>query len=186
MSPRSPDHPWSDRDTALWRACEVAFDLARGVVPPPHQDVRSTFRPQLADDEVFWAAGPFTLSESRRAALDAMAPRWTEVDRGILYLSSLGFHLATDRGVWSWTWASITAAQMQAAGAVHLLGQGAQGQTSWLLTSDWAELLFVTWAFACHARHAQLQTGEWLPAGWLEWNGTQQWRTRLATPAFLT
>lgn len=211
---------WTDRDTALWRACEVAVDLAAGTVPPSFQDIRTTFRPQLSPDERFWAAGPFSLAEMRagdgtyvrssgwfvatgagglalgagvaaaravgnasrrRAAAEAMTPRWTEIDRGTVHLSALGFHLATDRGVWSWTWAAVTAAQMTAPGSVHLLARGADGPTSWLLGSDWAELLFVTWALAEHPRHAQLQSGEWLPPGWLEWDATQQWRTRLTS-----
>lgn len=158
------------------------MDLAAGVAPPAFQDIRSTFRPQLAPDEQFWASGPFSLAEMR-AGPGAAAPHWTEIDRGTVFVSALGFHLATDRAVWSWGWASITAAQVDGPGAVHLLGQGADGQTSWLLSSDWAELLFLTWAFAEHPRHPQLQSGEWLPPGWLEWDAGQQWRTRLTSAA---
>jgi hypothetical protein len=36
-----------------------------------------------------------------------------------------------------------------------------------VVTSDWAELLFVCWATAHHPRHSQLVTGEWLPPGWI-------------------
>lgn len=181
---------WTDRDTALWRTCEVAADLAEGIVPLPFQDVRSTFPPQLGADEQFWAAGAFTLSELRSGPPPGHYPRpggpdrhWHQIDDGVVYLSVLGFHLATDRGVWAWTWPSMTSVEVSGPGAVHLLGQAGTGRTSWLLASDWAELLFILWAFTCHPRHAQLQSGTWLPDGWLDWNAAQQWQTRLATPA---
>lgn len=186
----SSAHAWTDRDTALWRTCEVAADLAEGIAPRPFQDVRSTFRPQLAADEQFWAAGAFVLSELRPGAAPGSQPRpgapaqhWQRIDSGVIYLSILGFHLMTDRGVWAWTWQSMTSVEVPEPGVVHLLGQAGTGRTSWRLSSDWAELLFILWAFTCHQRHAQLQSGSWLPDGWLDWNATQQWQTRLVTPA---
>ena len=39
---------------------------------------------------------------------------------------------------------------------------------SWIIQSDWAELLFVAWAVIRHRRHPQLVTGGWLPPGWVE------------------
>ncbi len=54
---------WTGRDSALWETCEIAVDLARGVNPSPRADIVSSFPPQLARDERFWAAGPFLLSE---------------------------------------------------------------------------------------------------------------------------
>jgi hypothetical protein len=55
---------------------------------------------------------------------------------------------------------------MAAPAAVQISGEGANGPISWLLSSDWAELIFVSWALARHPRHPQLLSGGWLPPGW--------------------
>ncbi len=35
-----------------------------------------------------------------------------------------------------------------------------------MLQSDWAELIFITWAIARHPRHPQLVSGGLFPPGW--------------------
>jgi hypothetical protein len=37
-----------------------------------------------------------------------------------------------------------------------------------MLTSDWAEPVFVTWALIMHPKHPQLVSGGWLPSRWIE------------------
>ncbi|WP_156096663.1 hypothetical protein [Amycolatopsis jejuensis] len=106
-------------------------------------------------------------SRARRNAAAAATPRWVPIENGALYLSEHGFHLYTPQ-VHPWSWGGITGAAMVAPAVVHVAGNSKGGPVSWLLQSDWAELLFVSWAHAVHPRHPQLVTGQWLPPGWVE------------------
>jgi len=103
------------------------------------------------------------------------------IEHGGLYVSAYGFYLHAARGVFRWPWSAITAAEMVGPAAVHFNGDGERGPISWILRSDWSELVFVLWALPEHPRHPQLRTGAWLPPGWLSWAATQ-YRTRLSTP----
>jgi len=131
----------------------------------------------------FRAAGN---SSRRRAAEAAAVPRWVQVDQDALYVSRYGIHLQTAHALLPWSWTSFTAAQMVGPGAVHLLGEGANRSVSWVLHSDWAELVFVAWALARHRKHPQLLNGAWLPPGWLQRCAEQAHSTRLTTPALTT
>lgn len=111
--------------------------------------------------------GAIANSRARRAAEAAAIPRWMQIDHGGLYLSHCGFYLHTPKNVLTWGWSSVTAATMTEPAAVHLNGNSVNGPVSWLLRSDWAELLFVTWALNRHPRHPQLVNGQWLPPDWL-------------------
>jgi hypothetical protein len=111
--------------------------------------------------------GSVAKSRARRAAQAAAVPRWIPVEQGTLYLSQHGFYLHTPR-VLRWHWAAISGASMVAPATVHFTGASERGPVSWLLQSDWAELLFASWALTIHPRHPQLVTGQWLPPGWLE------------------
>jgi hypothetical protein len=124
----------------------------------------------LQDSGYFLATGPGGLtmtaavaafravgnSRRRRQAAQAAIPRWTQVNHGVLYLSRYGVHLHSSEGLYPWDWASITAAQMVAPAAVHVLGNSTRGPVAWILHSDWAELLLVAWTLARHPRHPQL------------------------------
>jgi hypothetical protein len=125
--------------------------------------------------------GVIANSRARRAAEAAAIPRWMPIARGGLYLGHRGFYLHTDR-VLAWDWASVTAASMTEPAAVHLSGSSEYGPVSWLLCSDWAELLFVTWALTRHPRHPQLGDGQWLPPGWLDHAHAHQQLVRLTSP----
>ncbi|MGY1620172.1 hypothetical protein ACI797_25820 [Geodermatophilus sp. SYSU D00691] len=119
----------------------------------------------------------------RRQAELAAIPRWTVIDQGTIYLSRYGVHLHGAGGVSPWDWPSITATQMVGPAAVHILGNSTRGPVSWVLQSDWAELLFVAWALTCHRGHPQLITGSWLPPGWLQRCAEYSHPTRLSSPA---
>ncbi|WIX82014.1 hypothetical protein QRX50_15230 [Amycolatopsis carbonis] len=111
--------------------------------------------------------GAVAKSRARTAAAAAAVPRWVPVEQGTLYPSAHGFYLHTPR-VLAWNWPAITGATMVGPGMVHITGESKSGPISWLVQSDWAELVFVTWAFAVHPRHPQLVTGQWLPPGWVD------------------
>lgn len=106
-------------------------------------------------------------SRARRAAQYAATPRWVPIEQGTLYVSRYGFSMHTPR-VLGWDWGSITSANMVDRGAVHVTGDSDSGPISWLLHSDWAELVFVSWALVRHPRHPQLIDGSWLPPGWVQ------------------
>lgn len=111
--------------------------------------------------------GSIAKSRARRAAQAAAVPRWVPIEHGTLYLSEYGFYLHTP-AVLRWHWSALTGASVVSPATVHFTGDSANGPVSWLLQSDWAELLFVSWALAIHPRHPQLLTGGWLPQGWLD------------------
>jgi hypothetical protein len=128
----------------------------------------------------FRAAGN---ARRRRQAELAAIPRWTQTDCGTVFVSRYGIHLHNASGVFPWDWSSIAAAQMVAPASVQILGNSTNGPVSWVLQSDWAELLFVAWALACHPRHPQIITGTWLPPGWLQRCAEYAHPVRLGSPA---
>ncbi|MEU3621066.1 hypothetical protein BS329_11210 [Amycolatopsis coloradensis] len=111
--------------------------------------------------------GAVAKSRARAAAQAAAVPRWVPMDRGSVYASSYGFYLYTPQ-VFRWRWSAMTAASIVAPATLHFAGDSASGPISWLLQSDYAELLFVIWALNQHPQHPQLVTGGWLPRGWLQ------------------
>jgi hypothetical protein len=196
---------WTPRDEVLLYTCRLAAALVAGGDMGHVAEVLAPFPPSLADDERFFAAGPFTLadfiplgdgswqsngfvvagtgalgmgmlaaslagnaaakSRAQAAAAANAVPRWVPIAHGTVYISQYGFHMHTPQ-VWTWSWRAIAAATMAAPAAVQISGEGAKGPISWLLSSDWAELIFVCWALARHPRHPQLLSGGWLPPGW--------------------
>jgi hypothetical protein len=114
-------------------------------------------------------AGSAIGNSRRRAEAERDArERWHPVAWGTLAVSTHGFYLTNQYGLNPWSWYGVSAATVVGPGAVHLQGQGSHGPTSWIVQSDWAELLFVAWAVTRHRHHPQLVTGSWLPPGWVQ------------------
>ncbi|WET78707.1 hypothetical protein P3102_32435 [Amycolatopsis sp. QT-25] len=111
--------------------------------------------------------GAVAKSRARAAAQAAAVPRWMPIERGAVYVSAYGFYLYTPQ-VFRWRWTAMTAASVVAPATVHFTGDSDNGPVSWLLQSDYAELVFVIWALNQHPQHPQLVTGGWLPQGWLQ------------------
>jgi hypothetical protein len=103
----------------------------------------------------------------RRAAADMQA-RWLLDDRGWIWVSSAGFYLRTPSGLFPWPWGAVRAVSLLEPGAVRLDGTGESSSVSWVLRTDWAELVLLLWTLARHPSHPQLQDGSWMPAGWLD------------------
>ena len=116
--------------------------------------------------------GSIAKSRARNAAAAAAVPRWVPIDAGMLYASQYGFYLHTPQ-VLRWSWSAITGAAVVAPGSVHITGDSRSGPISWIVQSDWAELLFALWAIAVHPRHPQFVTGDWLPREWLAYARSQ-------------
>jgi hypothetical protein len=104
---------------------------------------------------------------ARAEAAAAAVPRWVPIGHGTLFVTLHGWHMYTPT-LLSWSWAGMTAAAMVGPGAMHLSGDSDHGPVSWVLHSDWAELVFALWALVRCPQHPQLITGEWLPPGWVE------------------
>lgn len=136
----------------------------------------------LAATAAFAGARAVGNSNRRRTAEQAATPRWTPIETGNVYVSVLGLHLHTAHSLLPWVWHGFTAMEMVGPGAVHVLGNSDSGPVSWVLRSDWAELVFVTWALAHHRRHPQFLSGGWLPPGWLDWASGQSYPIRLSSP----
>lgn len=119
----------------------------------------------------------------RRAAEAAATPRWTVIDSGTVYVAPSSFTMHSVHGLFAWPYDGIHAAQMVGPGQLHFQGQSESGAVSWVLASDWAELVFVSWALRRHPRHPQLVSGGWLPPGWLARCRAHAYATRLTSPA---
>jgi hypothetical protein len=106
------------------------------------------------------------------------------IDQGTLYVTGYGFYMHNATNLFAWAWSPISTASMVGPGAMQLQGN-AEGdrRVSWILRSDWAELVFIVWALTRHPRHPQLIDGTWLPPGWIAWCASQRYPTRLTTPA---
>lgn len=107
-------------------------------------------------------------SSRRKAAAQAAQPQWRQVDSGGFDVSQFGFYLHTMRGIHSWSWWSITSAELVGPGQVMIVGDSDRGAIRWILLSDWAELVFTMWARARHPEHPQFVAGRWVPPGWIE------------------
>ena len=115
-------------------------------------------------------AGSAIGNASRRSRAEADATRmWRRVVLGSVVVTSQGFYLLDDSGIYPWTWQSIDLMQVVGFSQVILQGSSSTGPVTWRLTSDWAELVFVLWAMSRHPQHPQLVDGSWIPNGWIDW-----------------
>lgn len=110
----------------------------------------------------------YTEGHLRRQAEADAVPRWVAIADGWLFSSAYGFYLQTSTGVYPWPWEGVTSASLTGPGSLRVTVKNGSGSALWLLESDWAELIFVTWALARHPKHPDLVNG-WLPPGWIEY-----------------
>lgn len=111
------------------------------------------------------------LGNSRRRANAARetVPRWVPLTSGDLTTAVHGFHLQQPSGVLlSWHWGAISSMDVMQAGYVHLTGRSDAGPVSWVLQSDWAELVFVLWCRFTHPNHPQLLANAWIDTAWAD------------------
>lgn len=103
----------------------------------------------------------------RRAAEQAAQERWKELERGQFWVSDYGFYFLTESAqFFSWDFGSIRAMQLIGPATLWFSGESSEGAISWVLTSDWAELVFTFWCRIVHPRHQQFAGGAWVPPGW--------------------
>ncbi len=101
----------------------------------------------------------------RKAIVDAQ-PRWVLDTQGAIWVSTAGFYLRAPSGLYPWSWDAVRAACLVEPGAVRVDGEGSDSAVSWVLRTEWAELLLLLWTLARHPAHPQLRDGSWLPSGW--------------------
>ncbi|PFG34061.1 hypothetical protein [Sanguibacter antarcticus] len=126
----------------------------------------ATGRGALAATALFAGAQAIGNSSRRAAARADATARWAVDDAGSLFVSTHGFYMQSRTGFFPWPWEPVSSMELVGPRTVHLQGQGIDGTVSWLLRSDWAELLLVQWALHEHPSHPQL--GRWIPPGWEE------------------
>lgn len=105
-------------------------------------------------------------SSRRNAARADAAPRWYVIDQGQISVTSHGFYLMSPQGLFPWAYTDLSAVQLNGPGLLWFTGQSQNGPVSWVLATDWAELLFTLWARVCHPQHPQFYGGVWVPPGW--------------------
>ncbi|MBM7847885.1 hypothetical protein [Arthrobacter roseus] len=105
---------------------------------------------------------------SRRSRARAMAqPQWMQIDQGTLNVGNYGFYMHTPHAILAWDFSSVHLASLAGPSSLNIQGQSATGPVSWVLNSDWAELVFLLWASTCSPTHPQLIGRDWLPEEWL-------------------
>lgn len=106
-------------------------------------------------------------SRRRRAAIRAAQPSWREIDRGQVWVTDHGFSFLTATGqFFSWGFGAISAAHLVGPAALWFSGESVNGPVSWILATDWAELVFTFWCRVRHPHHEQFVNGAWVPPGW--------------------
>ena len=106
-------------------------------------------------------------SVDQKEAWQAAQPHWHLVETGQVTVSTHGLYLETSTGVSPWDWEAFDSVTMQGESAVLLRGQSTTGSVSWILRSDWAELVFVLWAAAVHPTHPQYQANSFVTTEWV-------------------
>ena len=116
-------------------------------------------------------------SRKARARVDA-TETWRPFDRGHLFVSAHGFYLGTGPGLLPFVHECVLRADLPAPATLELTCSMADGtQQSYVLTSWWAELVFLLWATRCNPHHPKLTNLGWLPRGFIDRlvaNGTCQ------------
>lgn len=102
-----------------------------------------------------------------QAMLDSQ-PRWVVIDNGQTTISQHGMYFMSTFGLRSWTWDAITSLELVGPGAFHMNGNSTTGPVSWVIGTDWAELVLTLWARRQHPHHPQFVGGTWIPGGWAE------------------
>lgn len=155
-------------DAAIWHTMDILQRLNRNDMAG-REPVLVDFEPIYGASEQIVATGNFDLwEETQWGETVEDGSGWTAIDVGQLTVSTIGFYLETDDAVNPWDYGSIVAAELAGPGRVYLTGTSQRGTVCWLLTSIWAELVFVLWARARHPQHPQLVKHDWIPDGWVE------------------
>ena len=107
-------------------------------------------------------------SRKARARVDA-TETWRPFDRGHLFVSTHGFYLDTGPELLPFVHECVLRADLPAPATLELTCSMADGtQQSYVLTSWWAELVFLLWATRCNPHHPKLTNLGWLPRGFID------------------
>ena len=165
------------------------FDLGwwgspgNGSYQPSSGMLVATGRGGLALTAGYFGAQAWVNSRRRQQALADSVPRWLPIQQGVLHVSSHGFYMSSQSGLFPWDWRAIDDARMTGPGVLEFRGSSEQGQVHLQLVSHWSELCFALWAVARHPRHPQLAGAQWLPPGWVAWASAQGYHPPAVLPA---
>ena len=110
------------------------------------------------------------LNASRKArARQAATPMWRLSDSGTIYISTHGYYIANQYGLLPFAYDGHVSATLVQPGVFQYDMFMADGSQQRFATStNWAELIFVTWAMKHCPNHPQLQNLGWLPHEFIE------------------
>ena len=110
------------------------------------------------------------LNAGRKArARQAATPMWRPSDSGTIYVSTHGYYLANQYGFLPFAYDRHVSANLVRPGVIAydvLMADGSQQRFA--TSTNWAELIFVTWAMKHCPNHPQLQNLGWLPREFIE------------------
>lgn len=158
-------------ERALATGSFVLYDyVAAGDGSYAHQSgmLLATGRNGLAMTAGFLAAQSVGNMARRKAAERAATEQWRPIAHGQLWVTEFGFHRASEYGMAAWEYGAVEAAQLVAPGRLWFAGNSTDGPISWVVESDWAELMLLLWVRSVGIQHPQTVGVGWLPPGWLE------------------
>lgn len=107
-------------------------------------------------------------SRRRRQAERDAIPRWVQIGQGQIWATQFGFYCQEAASFYSWNHWAVNSMHLVGPGHLNLQGDSSDGPINWILSSDWAELIFTMWARHRHPQHPQFTTPGWIPPGWLD------------------
>lgn len=124
---------------------------------------------QIIAGAVVGAIG-MNLLNKKRAQKDATT-RWMDYAAGPITVSNHGFYVEESEGTWCWDYNAIEMIEWRGLSTIelrlsHQNSAGGTYQQRLVVTSDWAELIFVLWIDSCYPQHPGRLT--WLDRGWLD------------------
>ena len=110
------------------------------------------------------------LNANRKArSRQAATPMWRPFDSGTIYISTHGYYMANQYGLLPFAYDGHVSANLVQPGVIAYDMSMADGSQQRFATStNWAELIFATWALKHCPNHPQLQNLGWLPREFIE------------------
>jgi hypothetical protein len=110
------------------------------------------------------AVASAAVNQSRRSAAAAAARNgWNFLDHGVVHISTHGVYFQGTGGTRFFGWDSITDGDLAYQTMFRYSATMHDGTIeTFLMTSDWAELVFALWAYARHQNHPRLNDGQWI------------------------
>ncbi|MDO5728604.1 MAG: hypothetical protein Q4P71_03140 [Actinomycetaceae bacterium] len=98
----------------------------------------------------------YVVNRRRKArAIEEARVKWRLIGEGVITISTHGFYLEDEKGIYHWSWKGIAQAELTAPGHFMMVTNEQPVPTRWIIATEWAELLLLLWAHHRHPTHPQ-------------------------------